>query len=88
MEQWGGQIRVNNGGTMEEREDLCKAMLKAQEAFNKYLEKQDYDPAYFSLYLTGYLNDTEFKKMEEVRMSLNRTGWEKFQYPDIDDEEE
>ena len=65
---------------------LCKAMLKAKEAFDKYLAKT-YDGAYFSLYMTGYMHDTNFKKWKEISMNINGTGFEDFQYPDRDDSE-
>jgi len=69
---------------------LCKAMLKAKEVFDKYLDKQGLDGAYFSLYLTGYTLDAGFRKFKEVRMNTNMTGFEEFQYPDkeIKDDQE
>ena len=71
---------------MEDELVLCKAMLKAKEAFDKYINKTcNLDGAYFSLYMTGYLHDTSFKKWKEVRMDINGTGYEKFQYPDKED---
>ena len=63
-------------------EHLCKAMLKAQEAFNEYFEEQSIDGAYFSLYLTGYVLSDEFQKLKEIEMNINTTGLEKFKYPD------
>jgi len=67
---------------MEDELVLCKAMLKAKEAFDKYLDKQGLDESYFSLYLTGYVLTTNFEKLKEIRMSLSSTGNEKFEYPD------
>ncbi len=69
---------------------LCKAMLKAKEVFDKYLEKQGYDGIYFALYLTGYINDSNFRKWKEIRMDTNGIGHEVFQYPDkeIKDDQE
>ena len=61
---------------------LCQAMEKAKDAFDKYIEKQGLESAYFSLYLTGYSLNESFEKAEEIRMNTNNTGLEKFQYPD------
>ena len=67
---------------MEDELVLCKAMLKAKEAFDKYLDKQGLDAAYFSLYLTGYILDDSFRKLKEISMNTNSTGHEEFEYPD------
>jgi len=65
-----------------DEEILCKAMVDAKEAFDESINKQGYDPAYYALYLTGYTLTTNFKKLEEISMNLNRTGFEEFKYPD------
>jgi len=67
---------------MEDELILCKAMLKAKEAFDKCLDKQGLDVSYFSLYLTGYVLTTNFEKLKEIKMSINSTGNEEFEYPD------
>ena len=65
---------------------LCRAMEKANEAFEKYLSKEDRDAAFFSLYLTGYILTSDFEKLKEIKMNLNATGKDEFQYPDRSDD--
>ncbi len=73
---------------MEDREILCKAMIAAYGAFNKHISDHWHlDAAYFSLYLTGYLLGEDFTKLEEIKMNLNATGVDKFEYPDTDNNE-
>ena len=62
-----------------EVEDLCKAMLKAQQAFDDYWESVEIDGAYYSLEMKGYILTSEgFEKLKEVTMNLNGTGKEEF----------
>jgi len=65
--------------------DLFNAMTSAITAYEKHLEKRGYDPSYFALYLTGYVLTGDFKKLQEIRLNLNATGHDLFQYQDKDD---
>jgi len=69
-----------------DREILCKAMMVAHEAFDKYISDLGLDAAYFSLYMTGYLLGSDFTKLEEIKMNLNATGKDLFDYPDKNEE--
>jgi len=61
---------------------LCGAMLRAKESFDEYFNEKGLDGAYWALYLTGYTLTSEFEKLKEVKMNINSTGYEKFEYPD------
>ena len=64
----------------EERIILYEAMETAYKAYSEVLDKYDLDGAYFNLYLTGYVLNTDFTKAYEIRLNPNNTGYEDFQY--------
>lgn len=47
---------------------LCKAMLKAKEAFEQYFMNIGIDAAYFEIELSGYVLDVNFKRMNQIVM--------------------
>ncbi len=54
----------------EEKEHLTKALLKAQQAFNTYFDKQGLDGAYFDIELTGYLRNTDLtKRLQKIEIN-------------------
>ena len=57
----------------EEMEILSKAMLKAREAFDHYLnDEMNLDGAYFKLDLKGYiLSSDELHKMDSIEMKFD-----------------
>lgn len=66
---------------------LTEAMIAAHKAFQEFISKKGFDAAYFSLNLVGYVLDETFRKFQEVEMVLDCTGWEKFKYPDREEEQ-
>jgi len=48
---------------------LFEAMLAAEKAFCEYLDKHDWDAAFFELDLTGYKLGSEFEKLRKVTLS-------------------
>jgi len=49
------------------RKALVKAMEEAEEAFNNYLEENNFDPAYFELEMTGFLMTDSFDPLKSVK---------------------
>ncbi len=49
--------------------DAAKALVKAREAFTKYLEDLGNDPAYFDIRFTAWLLDSNFeKRLEKIEI--------------------
>lgn len=63
-----------------ERMILYEAMEAAYDAYSKVLDKYSLDGAFFSLYLTGYVLNSDLTKAYEIRLNPNNTGHEEFQY--------